>query len=113
MFDIREINEKIQRESEFIDLLQLELSKVIVGQKYMVERLLIGLLSNGHLLLEGVPGLAKTLAIKSLASAIDARFSRIQFTPDLLPADLVGTLMYNQKKEEFAVRKGPIFANLY
>jgi len=103
MFDIREINEKIQRESEFIDLLQLELSKV--------ERLLIGLLSNGHLLLEGVPGLAKTLAIKSLASAIDARFSRIQFTPDLLPADLVGTLMYNQKKEEFAVRKGPIFAN--
>ncbi len=111
MFDIREINEKIQRESEFIDLLQLELSKVIVGQKYMVERLLIGLLSNGHLLLEGVPGLAKTLAIKSLASAIDERFSRIQFTPDLLPADLVGTLMYNQKKEEFAVRKGPIFAN--
>jgi len=111
MFDIREINEKIQRESEFIDLLQLELSKVIVGQKYMVERLLIGLLSNGHLLLEGVPGLAKTLAIKSLASAIDARFSRIQFTPDLLPADVVGTLMYNQKKEEFAVRKGPIFAN--
>lgn len=111
MFDIREINEKIQRESEFIDLLQLELSKVIVGQKYMVERLLIGLLSNGHVLLEGVPGLAKTLAIKSLASAIDARFSRIQFTPDLLPADLVGTLMYNQKKEEFAVRKGPIFAN--
>ena len=92
-------------------MLQLELSKVIVGQKYMVERLLIGLLSNGHLLLEGVPGLAKTLAIKSLASAIDARFSRIQFTPDLLPADLVGTLMYNQKKEEFAVRKGPIFAN--
>lgn len=111
MFDIREINEKIQRESEFIELLQLELSKVIVGQKYMVERLLIGLLSNGHLLLEGVPGLAKTLAIKSLASAIDARFSRIQFTPDLLPADLIGTLIYNQKKEEFAVRKGPIFAN--
>lgn len=111
MFDIREINEKIQRESEFIDLLQLELSKVIVGQKYMVERLLIGLLSNGHLLLEGVPGLAKTLAIKSLASSIDARFSRIQFTPDLLPADLIGTLIYNQKKEEFAVRKGPIFAN--
>ena len=111
MFDIREINEKIQRESEFIELLQLELSKVIVGQKYMVERLLIGLLSNGPLLLEGVPGLAKTLAIKSLASAIDARFSRIQFTPDLLPADLIGTLIYNQKKEEFAVRKGPIFAN--
>ncbi len=111
MFDIREINEKIQRESEFIELLQLELSKIIVGQKYMVERLLIGLLSNGHLLLEGVPGLAKTLAIKSLASAIDARFSRIQFTPDLLPADLIGTLIYNQKKEEFAVRKGPIFAN--
>lgn len=113
MFDIREINEKIQRESEFIELLQLELSKVIVGQKYMVERLLIGLLSNGHLLLEGVPGLAKTLAIKSLASAIDARFSRIQFTPDLLPADLIGTLIYNQKKEEFAVRKDSFLQILF
>lgn len=111
MFDIREINEKIQRESEFIDLLQMELGKVIVGQKYMVERLLIGLLSNGHILLEGVPGLAKTLAIKSLASSIHAKFSRIQFTPDLLPADLIGTLIYNQKREEFLVRKGPLFAN--
>ncbi len=111
MFDIREINEKIQRESEFIDLLQMELGKVIVGQKYMVERLLIGLLSNGHILLEGVPGLAKTLAIKSLASSIHAKFSRIQFTPDLLPADLIGTLIYNQKREEFTVRKGPLFAN--
>jgi MoxR-like ATPase len=111
MFDIREINEKIQRESEFIDLLQMELSKIIVGQKYMVERLLIGLLSNGHILLEGVPGLAKTLAIKSLAAAIHAKFSRIQFTPDLLPADLIGTLIYNQKREEFLVRKGPLFAN--
>ncbi len=111
MFDIREINEKIQRESEFIDLLQMELGKVIVGQKYMVERLLIGLLSNGHILLEGVPGLAKTLAIKSLAESIHAKFSRIQFTPDLLPADLIGTQIYNQKREEFLVRKGPLFAN--
>src|SRR6187455_3135094 len=109
--DIKEINEKIQRESAFIDLLMMELSKVIVGQKYMVERLLIGLLSNGHVLLEGVPGLAKTLAIKSLASAIHAKFSRIQFTPDLLPADLIGTQIYNQKEERFTVRRGPIFAN--
>jgi MoxR-like ATPase len=111
MTDIKEINERIQRESAFIDLLMMELSKVIVGQKYMVERLLIGLLSNGHILLEGVPGLAKTLAIKSLASTIQAKFNRIQFTPDLLPADLVGTMIYNQKKEEFIIRKGPIFAN--
>ncbi|HNR20874.1 MAG TPA: MoxR family ATPase [Bacteroidia bacterium] len=111
MTDIKEINEKIQRESAFVDLLNMELGKVIVGQKYMVERLLIGMLSNGHILLEGVPGLAKTLAIKSLSSAIHAKFSRIQFTPDLLPADLIGTLIYNQKKEEFNVRKGPIFAN--
>ncbi len=111
MIDIKEINEKIQRESAFVDLLNLEIGKKIIGQKYMVERLLIGLLSNGHILLEGVPGLAKTLAIKSLASAIDAKFSRLQFTPDLLPADLVGTMIYNQKKEEFIVRKGPIFAN--
>src|SRR6186713_1992021 len=109
--DIKEINEKIQRESAFVDLLTMELSKVIVGQKYMVERLLIGLLSNGHILLEGVPGLAKTLAIKSLAQAVEAKFNRIQFTPDLLPADLVGTMIYNQKKEEFIVRKGPIFSN--
>ncbi|MEO8149362.1 MAG: AAA family ATPase [Bacteroidia bacterium] len=111
MLDIKEINEKIQRESAFVDLLSLEIGKKIIGQKYMVERLLIGLLSNGHILLEGVPGLAKTLAIKSLASAIDAKFSRLQFTPDLLPADLVGTMIYNQKKEEFIVRKGPLFAN--
>lgn len=109
--DIRMLNEKIQQESAFVDLLTMELQKVIVGQKHMVERLLIGLLSNGHILLEGVPGLAKTLAIKSLATAIQAKFSRIQFTPDLLPADLVGTLIYSQKKEEFVVRKGPIFAN--
>jgi MoxR-like ATPase len=111
MIDIREINEKIQQESAFIELLNMELGKVIIGQKYMLDRLLIGLLSNGHILLEGVPGLAKTLAIKSLSSAIHARFSRLQFTPDLLPADLVGTLIYNQKQEQFTVRKGPIFAN--
>ncbi|GAB1370967.1 MoxR family ATPase [Candidatus Kapaibacterium sp.] len=111
MLDIKELNERIQQESAFVDMLMLEISKVIVGQKYMVERLLIGLLSNGHVLLEGVPGLAKTLSIKTLASAIDAKFSRIQFTPDLLPADLTGTMIYNQKKEEFTVRKGPIFAN--
>src|SRR5271170_4790647 len=110
--DIKEINEKIQRESAFVDLLTMEMSKVIVGQKYMVERLLIGMLSNGHILLEGVPGLAKTLAIKSLASAIHAKFSRIQFTPDLLPADLVGTMIYNQKESNFVVKKGPVFANL-
>src|SRR3989442_422081 len=109
--DIKEINEKIQRESAFVDLLTMELSKVIIGQRYMVERLLVGLLSNGHILLEGVPGLAKTLAIKSLASAIHAKFNRIQFTPDLLPADLIGTQIYNQKEEKFTVRKGPIFAN--
>lgn len=111
MTDIREINERIQQESAFVDLIQLEVGKAIVGQKYMLERLLIGLLSNGHLLLEGVPGLAKTLAIKSLASSIHAKFSRLQFTPDLLPADLLGTMIYNQKKEEFVVRKGPLFAN--
>ena len=109
--DIRELNEKIQRESQFIDLINMEMSKVIVGQKHMTERLLIGLLSNGHILLEGVPGLAKTLAIKTLASIVDADFSRIQFTPDLLPADLVGTMIYSQKTEEFIVRKGPVFAN--
>jgi len=109
--DIKELNEKIQRESQFIDLINMEMNKVIVGQKAMTERLLIGLLSNGHILLEGVPGLAKTLAIKSLATIIKADFSRIQFTPDLLPADLIGTLIYSQKKEEFMVRKGPVFAN--
>ncbi|MHB8259894.1 MAG: AAA family ATPase [Bacteroidia bacterium] len=111
MTDIRELNERIQRESAFVDLLTTEMDKVIVGQKHMVERLIIGLLSNGHILLEGVPGLAKTLAINTLAKCIDAQFSRIQFTPDLLPADLVGTMIYNQKREEFTVRKGPLFAN--
>lgn len=109
--DIKILNEKIQKESEFVDLITLEMNKVIVGQKHMVERLLIGLLSDGHILLEGVPGLAKTLAINSLANIIDAKFSRIQFTPDLLPADLIGTMIYSQKKEEFIVRRGPIFAN--
>ena len=109
--DIREINERIQRESAFVDLLFTEMDKVIVGQKYMVERLLIGMLSNGHVLLEGVPGLAKTLAINTLSKCIGGQFSRIQFTPDLLPADLVGTMIYNQKKEEFTIKKGPVFAN--
>jgi MoxR-like ATPase len=109
--DIKALNERIQQESAFVDMISLEMGKVIIGQKHMVERLLIGLLSNGHILLEGVPGLAKTLAIKSLAQVIDAHFSRIQFTPDLLPADLTGTMIYSQKKEEFLVRKGPIFAN--
>jgi MoxR-like ATPase len=111
MADLKELNEKIQRESAFVDLLQMEVSKVIIGQRYMIDRLLVGLLSNGHILLEGVPGLAKTLAIKSIASCIHAKFNRIQFTPDLLPADLIGTQIYNQKKEEFTIRKGPIFAN--
>ena len=109
--DIKELNEKIQRESSFIDLLSMEMKKSIIGQKDMVERLLIGLLSNGHILLEGVPGLAKTLAIKTLATAIDAKFSRIQFTPDLLPADVIGTQIYSQKDEKFVTRKGPVFAN--
>ena len=110
-FNIQELNERIQRESAFVDALNFEMRKTIVGQKQMVESLLIGLLSNGHILLEGVPGLAKTLAITTLARAIDARFSRIQFTPDLLPADLVGTMIYSQKNENFVVKKGPIFAN--
>src|SRR6201996_4735632 len=110
--DIRAINEMIQRESAFVDLLKIEMDKVIVGQKNMVERLLIGLLADGHILLEGVPGLAKTLAINTLSKAVQTDFSRIQFTPDLLPADLLGTMIYNQKKEEFIVRKGPIFSNL-
>ncbi len=109
--DIRQLNEKIQHAAIFVDRLRAELSKVVVGQLYMVDRLLIGLLSNGHVLLEGVPGLAKTLTIKSLAKAISAKFSRIQFTPDLLPADVVGTLIYNQSRNEFLIRKGPIFAN--
>lgn len=109
--DIRLINEKIQQESGFVEMITLEMNKVIVGQKHLIDSLLIGLLSNGHLLLEGVPGLAKTLAIRTLASTIDAGFSRIQFTPDLLPADLIGTLVYSQKNEDFVVRKGPIFSN--
>ncbi|MCF8368315.1 MAG: AAA family ATPase [Bacteroidales bacterium] len=109
--DIKELNELIQKESAFVDMINMEMHKVIIGQKHMVERLLIGMLANGHILLEGVPGLAKTLAINSLANVIDARFARIQFTPDLLPADLLGTMIYSQKKEEFVVRKGPIFAN--
>ncbi len=109
--DIKELNERIHQQSAFIDLLLMELNKAVVGQKQMVERLLIGLLANGHVLLEGVPGLAKTLAIKSLSSAIHARFARIQFTPDLLPADVLGTMVYNPQAHEFAVRKGPIFAN--
>jgi len=109
--DIKALNERIQIESSFVDMLTMEMKKVIVGQKHLVESLLIGLLSDGHILLEGVPGLAKTLAINTLATSIDAKFSRIQFTPDLLPADLLGTMIYSQKKEEFQVKKGPIFAN--
>jgi MoxR-like ATPase len=111
MVNIKELNERIQRESSFVDIVGMEMNKVIVGQKHLVESLLVGLLSDGHILLEGVPGLAKTLAIKTLAGAIDAKFNRIQFTPDLLPADLIGTLIYSQKKESFEVRKGPIFSN--
>ena len=109
--NIKELNDRIQKESSFVDLLTMEMGKVIVGQKALVENLLIGLLANGHILLEGVPGLAKTLAINTLASAVDAKFSRIQFTPDLLPADVIGTLIYSQKSEQFQIKKGPIFAN--
>jgi MoxR-like ATPase len=109
--DIKSINEKIEKESAFVDLLIMEMNKVIVGQKHMVERLLIGLLGQGHILLEGVPGLAKTLAINTLSQAVDGSFSRIQFTPDLLPADVVGTLIYNMKINDFSIKKGPIFAN--
>jgi len=109
--DIKAINEKIEKESAFVDLLVMEMSKVIVGQKHMIERLLIGLLGNGHILLEGVPGLAKTLAINTLSKAIDAKFSRIQFTPDLLPADVIGTMIYSVKDNDFTIKKGPIFAN--
>ena len=111
VLDIKALNDRIQQESSFVDIINMEMNKVIIGQKSMVEQLLIGLLSNGHILLEGVPGLAKTLAIKSLANVIHAKFSRIQFTPDLLPADLLGTLIYSQKTEEFHVKKGPVFAN--
>ena len=109
--DIQQLNEKIKNESAFVSLLTQEIGKVIVGQEHMVERLLIGLLSNGHVLLEGVPGLAKTLAINTLSKAVSVDFSRIQFTPDLLPADLIGTMIYNQKKEDFTIKKGPIFSN--
>lgn len=109
--DVRAINEKIERESAFVDLLTSEMNKVIVGQKQMIERLLIGLLGNGHILLEGVPGLAKTLAINTLSKAVQGSFSRIQFTPDLLPADVVGTVIFNMKDNEFSIKKGPIFAN--
>ena len=109
--DIKGINEKIERESAFIDLLTLEINKLIIGQKEMVERLLIGLLGRGHILLEGVPGLAKTLAINTLSQAVKGQFSRIQFTPDLLPADVIGTMIYNVKENDFTIKKGPVFAN--
>ena len=109
--DIRQLTEKIEKESAFVNLLEMEMRKVIVGQEEMIEKLLLALLSNGHILLEGVPGLAKTLAITALAKIVDVDFSRIQFTPDLLPADVIGTQIYNQKKEEFSIKKGPIFAN--
>ncbi|HEC41442.1 MAG TPA: MoxR family ATPase [Bacteroides sp.] len=109
--NIKELNEKIQKESAFIDIITLEINKVIIGQRHLIDSLLIGLLTGGHILLEGVPGLAKTLAVNTLAQTVDAAFSRIQFTPDLLPADLIGTMIYSQKKEEFQVKKGPIFAN--
>jgi MoxR-like ATPase len=110
--DIRELNERIEKQSSFVDALTMGMDKVIIGQKHLVESLLIGLLSDGHILLEGVPGLAKTLAIKTLSDLIKGNYSRIQFTPDLLPADVIGTMIYSQKKEEFSIRKGPIFANL-
>ena len=109
--NIKELNERIQKESAFVDILSLEMGKVIVGQKHLVENLMIALLANGHILLEGVPGLAKTLAISTLSQAVNAKFSRIQFAPDLLPADLTGTLIYSQKQERFEVHKGPVFAN--
>jgi MoxR-like ATPase len=109
--DIKAINEKIEKESAFVDLLTLEINKVIIGQKEMIERLLIGLLGRGHILLEGVPGLAKTLAINTLSQAVKGQFSRIQFTPDLLPADVVGTMIYNIKENDFTIKKGPVFAN--
>ena len=109
--NIKELNDRIQQESAFVDILSLEMGKVIVGQKHLIENLMIALLANGHILLEGVPGLAKTLAISTLAQAVSAKFSRIQFTPDLLPADVTGTLIYSQKNETFEVHKGPVFAN--
>ena len=109
--DIRQLTEKVREQNYFFTLLKQEINKAIIGQEYMVDRLLIGLLGNGHVLLEGVPGLAKTLAIKTLADAVEGEFSRIQFTPDLLPADVVGTMMYNIKDNDFTIKKGPIFAN--
>jgi MoxR-like ATPase len=109
--DMHELNERIKQESAFVEAINMEMTRVIVGQKQLLESMLIGVLSNGHILLEGVPGLAKTLAIKTLSDTIDAGFNRIQFTPDLLPADLTGTMIYSQKKEEFLVKKGPIFTN--
>ena len=112
MVDIKELNERIERQSAFVDSITMGMDKVIVGQKHLVESLLIALLSKGHILLEGVPGLAKTLAIKTLSDLIKADFSRIQFTPDLLPADVIGTMIYSQKNEDFHIRKGPVFANL-
>src|SRR5210317_272879 len=109
--DIKTINEKIEKESAFVDLLTLEINKVIVGQRHMIDRLLIGLLGQGHILLEGVPGLAKTLAINTLSRAVKGSFSRIQFTPDLLPADVIGTMIFNMKENDFSIKKGPVFAN--
>ncbi|MFP4447114.1 MAG: AAA family ATPase [Bacteroidales bacterium] len=109
--NVRELNERIRNESSFVDMIQMEMNKVIVGQKHLLDSLLVGLLSDGHILLEGVPGLAKTLAINTLASVINAKFNRVQFTPDLLPADLLGTMIYSQKKEQFIIKKGPIFTN--
>jgi MoxR-like ATPase len=109
--NVKELNERIRNESSFVDMINMEMNKVIVGQKHLVESLLVGLLSDGHILLEGVPGLAKTLAINTLASIINAKFNRVQFTPDLLPADLLGTMIYSQQKEQFMVKKGPIFTN--
>lgn len=109
--NIKELNDRIRRESELVDIISMEMSKVIVGQKPLVENLLIGLLANGHILLEGMPGLAKTLAINTLAKIVDCNFNRIQFTPDLLPADVIGTMIYSQKSEQFQIRKGPVFAN--
>lgn len=109
--NIKELNERIEKESAFVEMIKTEMSKVIIGQKHLLDRLLIGLLSNGHVLLEGVPGLAKTLAITTLAKTVKAKFNRIQFTPDLLPADLLGTMIYSQRKEEFVVKKGPVFSN--
>ena len=109
--NIKELNERIQKESAFVDIISMEMNKVIVGQKHLVENLLIGLLADGHILLEGMPFLAKTLAINTLANIVDAKFSRIQFTPDLLPADVIGTMIYSQKSEQFQVKQGPIFAN--